>query len=82
MNKVRCTISFMDGTQLKLEWDKHEDAAIRSGGVVESIMASQTFAIELEGRLVIVPFHNVRTVEVSPAPKALPATVVRGARVV
>jgi hypothetical protein len=82
MSKVRCTISFMDGEQFKCAWETPEDAAIRAGGLIEKLMTSQSLAIELEGRLVIIPTQNVRTVEVSPAPKALPPTVVRGARVV
>ena len=82
MAKVRCTVSFLDGEQLKFEWERPEDAAVRAGGLVEKLMSSQSFAVEMEGRLVIVPTQNVRTVEVAPAPETLPATVIRGAHVV
>jgi hypothetical protein len=37
--------------------------------------------LELVGRLVLIPIHNVRTVEVFPAPDNLPPDVVRGARI-
>ncbi len=80
MNNVKCTISFLDGTQLKVVWDKREDATMRSASLIEKVLNSESFALELEGRLVIVPIQNVRTIEVRPAPVKLPATVVRGAR--
>ena len=82
MVKARCTISYLDGEQFKFEWDREDDSAIRAGGIVEEILASQSFGIELEGRLVIIPTQNVRTVEVAPSPETLPATVIRGARLV
>ncbi len=81
MSKVKCTISFTDGKQLKIEWPKQEDAALRSGVVIEKILANESLAIELEGRLVLIPIQNIRTVEVRPAPDGLPDTVIRGARI-
>jgi hypothetical protein len=82
MNMVTCTISFVDGDQLKVEWAKQEDASIRARSIMEKILANENFAIELEGRLVMIPLQNVRTIEVRPAPDKLPETVVRGARIV
>jgi hypothetical protein len=80
VNTVRCTISFLDGTQLKLVWEKQKEAALRSASLIEKVLNSESFAVELEGRLVIVPIQNIRTMEVSPAPEKLPQMVVRGAR--
>ena len=82
MSTVNCTISYTDGEQLKIEWPKQEDASLRVGRVLETILANQSLAIELEGRLVIIPVQNIRTIEVRPAPDKLPETVIRGARIV
>ena len=82
MSTVNCTISFTDGEQLKIAWTKQKDAQIRVGSVVEKILANESFAIELEGRLVMIPVRNVRTIEVRPAPDKLPDTVIRGARLI
>jgi hypothetical protein len=82
MSVVNCTISFVDGEQLSIAWPKREDASMRAGRVLEMIMANQSLAIELEGRLVLIPVQNIRTVEVRPAPEKLPDTVIRGARIV
>ena len=75
MSTVNCTISFTDGEQLKIAWARQEDAAIRSGAIIEKILANESLAVELEGRLVLIPLQNVRTVEVRPAgsaPRARP----------
>ena len=82
MTTVNCTISFTDGEQLKIAWAKQQDAALRAGSVVEKIMANQSLAIELEGRLVLIPVQNIRSIEVQPAPDKLPDTVIRGACIV
>ena len=82
MTTVNCTISFIDGEQLKIAWAKQEDAYLRVATVIEKILANESFAIELEGRLVVIPVRNVRTIEVRPAPDKLPDTVIRGARLV
>ena len=80
MNTVRCTISFLDGTQLKVVWEKQKEAALRSASLIEKVLNSESFALELEGRLVVVPIQNIRTIEINPAPEKLPPMIVRGAR--
>ena len=82
MSKVQCTISFTDGEQLKVEWDSPEDADVRIGGIIDAITSKESFALEIEGRLIIVPIHSVRTIQIDPAPAGLPQTVVRGAWIV
>ena len=81
MSTVNCTISFTDGEQLKIKWAKDEEASPRVGAILESILAKEALAVELEGRLVLIPFQNIRTIEVRPAPEVLPQTVIRGAQI-
>ena len=81
MSTINCTISFTDGEQLKITWAKQEDVSFRIGKILEKILANESLAIELEGRLVMIPFQNIRTIEVRPAPDKLPDTVIRGARI-
>lgn len=82
MSKVRCTISFMDGEQLKMSWERNEDAVVTSGAIMDKILSNESLAVELEGRLVLIPLQNVRTVEILPAPDKLPQTVIRGAKLI
>jgi hypothetical protein len=80
MQVIRCTISFMDGAKMQIAWEQSPDASIQSASVVEKILNSDSFAFEVDGRFVMIPMQNVRTVEVSPSPKNLPIHVVQGAR--
>ena len=82
MSKVNCTISFTDGKQMKIAWTKPEGSSLNAGAVIEKILSNENLAVELEGRLVLIPLHNVRTIEVRPAPDRLPQTVIRGAKIV
>jgi hypothetical protein len=59
---------------------KSPDAALQSARVVDKILKSESFAVEVDGRLVVIPIQNVRTVEGSPSPGNLPPQVVKGAR--
>jgi hypothetical protein len=82
MVDVHCTISFVDGTQLKLMWPRPEEPDARLAGMLEKILANESIAVVVEGRLMIIPVNNIKTMEVSPAPEKLPATVIRDARMV
>jgi hypothetical protein len=50
--------------------------------MLEKILANESLAVEVEGRLMIIPVNNIKTMEVSPAPDKLPAVVIRNARMV
>jgi hypothetical protein len=82
MVDVHCTISFVDGTQLKLVWPRPEEPDARLAGMLERILTNESIAVEVEGRLMIIPVNNIKTMEVSPAPEKLPAMVIRDARMV
>ena len=40
MSTVNCTISFMDGEQMRIAWDRKEDASIRGCLILDKILAS------------------------------------------
>jgi hypothetical protein len=82
MIDVHCTISFVDGTHLKLVWPRPEEPDARLSGMLEKILTNESIAVEVEGRLMIIPVNNIKTMEVSPAPEKLPAMVIRDARMV
>lgn len=77
---VNCIITFIDGKELKVAWERHEEAHHRAGGLIDRVLQAQSVALELDGTLTIVPVSNVRSIEISPAPPALPNTVIKGAR--
>ena len=40
MSTVNCTISFMNGEQMRIAWDRKEDASIRGCLILDKILAS------------------------------------------
>jgi len=80
--KTRCHIWFTDGNSLKFEFDRDEEFENNIVSRIEKGLTNHNMAFEVEGRLMLVPFANVRTVEFIPAPKVLPRGMIRGAQIV
>lgn len=77
------TLFFNDGTNLKLSFPKQggKDAATLAANVKKAIDADR-LVFEVEGSLYIVQVRNLKYVQVSPAPEALPAGIIVGAQIV
>jgi len=77
---AKAIIHFTDGTKLSVKYPRQ--GGKNAVGVAEQInkaIETQRLAVEVKGTLLVIPLHNVRYVEISPAPDSLPAAVVRGA---
>jgi hypothetical protein len=46
---------------------------------LKDALEARHLVIEAEGALIVIPFDNVKYLQVYPAPKKLPAGVIRGA---
>jgi hypothetical protein len=73
-------IFFTDGTRKVLEFpqqyaDSDSTAALR----IKEALESRHIVIEADGAMVVIPFENVKYVQVHPAPKKLPQGVIKGA---
>ncbi|HXZ52668.1 MAG TPA: hypothetical protein VEH51_11765 [Burkholderiales bacterium] len=77
------TLFFNDGTKLKLSFPKQggKDAATLAANVRKAIDADR-LVFEVEGSLYIIQVRNLKYVQVSPAPEALPAGIFVGAQIV
>jgi hypothetical protein len=77
------TMFFNDGSKLKLSFPKQggKDAATLAANVRKAIDADR-LAFEIDGSLYIVQVRNLKYVQVSPVPEALPAGIIVGAQVV
>jgi hypothetical protein len=70
-------IHFMDGTSLKLDFPKqvkHDESIVPR---IEKILERQTLMAEVDGALMLVPFNNVKYLQVYPAPERLPEYALR-----
>jgi hypothetical protein len=75
-------IHFNNGQQLQLtfpEQVRNSTAAVLEG--LKKNMEADKFAIEAEGRLIVIPWSSVQRMEVTPAPAALPFATIKNAKV-
>lgn len=73
-------IHFTDGTKKLLEFpqqmaDSDSTMALR----IKDALEARHIVLEAEGALIVIPFDNVKYVQVHPAPKKLPPGVIKGA---
>jgi len=73
----------MDGSKLTLRYPKQagNDAATIVANVRKALEADRLL-VEVDGNLLFIPLSNVKYLQVTPAPDALPSTVLRNARLV
>ncbi|HEV3008492.1 MAG TPA: hypothetical protein VGX52_05615 [Burkholderiales bacterium] len=73
-------IHFTDGSKKTLEFpqqiaDADSTAALR----IKDALEARHIVLEAEGALIVIPFDNVKYLQVHPAPKKLPPGVIKGA---
>jgi hypothetical protein len=74
-------VRLADGTALNFNFPDQADQ-IKMADHVQKLLASPNLTLELDGRLLIIPVHNIVSVEVSPLPSKLPANTIRGASII
>ena len=74
------TIDLMQGEPVKFKVALDLNEVRNMGTALESGLQAKYVGVELHGKLTLIPSHNIRTIEIDPAPPALVAHVVRDAR--
>ena len=73
-----CTIVFLDGECMIIEYEKQADASIMAR-LVDDALDRNTLAFEIDGQLVVFPMANLRSITINPSPVELPRLVIKGA---
>ena len=76
---VNLTIRFVDGTESRFAFTREEDLR-GSLARIEKALAANVVVLELEDRVVAIPFHNIKSIEVVPPPAILPDYAVTNVR--
>jgi hypothetical protein len=74
------TIHFMDGSKKQLEFPPQaadNDAA--AAAKLKDMLEARHLVVEADGALLVFPFENIKYLQSYPAPKKLPANIIRGA---
>lgn len=73
-------ITFVDGSKKLLEFPQQvADSDAQAASKIKEALEARHLVLEAEGALLVIPFENVKYIQVHPAPKKLPAGVIRGA---
>jgi len=82
-NKRTVTFFFIDGTNISVAFPKQgpTDSTTLLADVKKALEAER-IPIETGGQLLLIPMRNVKYVQITPTPEALPKDVIRQAQVV
>jgi len=73
-------IHFMDGSKKLLEFPQQvADSDVAAAAKIKQALEARHLVIEADGALVVIPFENIKYLQVYPAPKKLPSNAIRGA---
>jgi hypothetical protein len=77
------TIFFNDGTKLAFDFPKQSPNETAAALKLEDVLKNRYMLLEADGAFVMIPFENVRYVQVYPAPASVPHhTYIKGATAV
>lgn len=83
MNDDRnAVIYFMDGTHIVISFPKQVEGAVNVAANVRKAIDAEKLVIEADGSLLMIPVRNIKYVQVTPIPEALPKDVIRNARLI
>jgi hypothetical protein len=78
--ELTVTINLIKGDPVRFKLRLTADELRNFGTNLEGGLQARYVGVELNGKLVIVPFHNVRSVEIDPAPGGIIVHVLRDAK--
>jgi len=73
------TINLIKGAPLKFKINPTEEKILGVKKDLEQALVRNVLAVELDGKLIMIPYSNIQTIECDPAPPGLPFTILRGA---
>ena len=77
-NKRFCNIHFIDGETMRFIYEPvNEDEVSSIGRAIQEMSKSNNLVFSLEGKLIVIPMNNVRSIEISPSPANLPDSIIK-----
>ena len=82
-DKRGVTIHFNDGSKLSVDFPAQSANEAAAALKLDDVLKKRYILMEAEGTLLMIPFENVRYVQLYPAPRSIPDhTYIKGASVV
>lgn len=76
-NTGTLVIRFVDGTEERLEYPLPPQDDVNLVARLREALDAQHLVVEVDGILVVYPFHNIKAIEVFPVPEKLPRIVIK-----
>lgn len=73
-------IRFVDGKEERFEYGRLPQDDVNLAARIEEALKANHLLVEVEGKLIVYPFYNIKAIEVFPAPEKLPRIVMKKAR--
>ena len=80
MKEVTITIHFIQGDPLKFSVTPTAAKMMGLNDDIEMALQRNAMALEIDNKLQIIPYHNVKYFEMDPAPEDLPFSIIQGAK--
>ena len=74
------TVHLVQGETIKFEVRLSAAKEFSLGEDIERSLIRNAMAIELDKKLILIPYNNIKYVECEPAPSVLPTNMIRGAK--
>ena len=74
------TVHLVHGDPIKFEVGLTEAKELGLSEDIEQSLTRNSMAVELDNKLVIIPYSNIQFIECDPAPPVLPLKMIRGAK--
>ncbi|MBM2830805.1 MAG: hypothetical protein HW411_1595 [Gammaproteobacteria bacterium] len=74
------TVYLIHGEPIKFEVHLSEAKELGLGEDIERSLIRSAMAVELDNKLIIIPYSNIQYIECDPAPSVLPLNMIRGAK--
>lgn len=74
-------IRYVNGNEQRFEFERQEDA-LNVASQIKEVLSADQLMLELEDRLLVIPFQNVQYIEVAPSPDKLPSNAIRNVRLI
>ena len=70
------TIRYVNGSEEKFEYNRFEDEYSIAAHIKEALRENHLL-LDLEDRLVVIPYQSILSLDISPPPTKLPTTALR-----
>jgi hypothetical protein len=74
-------IRYVNGNEQRFEFERQEDA-LNIASRIKEVLSADQLMLELEDKILIIPFQNVEYIEVAPTPEKLPSNTIRNVRLI